>query len=67
MIGGQPAAMEMREVEAGRAIAWWQLSPPGFPDRWIEIHAEVAGQQLERTEMIDRINAMLESVDFGDS
>ena len=67
IIGGKPAAMEMREVEAGRAIAWWQLSPPGFPDRWIEVHAEVAGQQLERTEMIDRINAMLESVDFAGS
>lgn len=67
MIAGRPAATEIREVDADSAIAWWQLSPPGFPDRWIEVHAEVAGQELERTEMIDRIGAMLESVHFAES
>ena len=39
----QPAAFERRDARPGDAVAWWQLSPPGFPDRWIEVHADIAG------------------------
>ncbi|MBA2266668.1 MAG: J domain-containing protein, partial [Chloroflexi bacterium] len=43
IIGGTPAAFEIREGEEDTIIAWWQLSPPGFPDRWIEVRAVIAG------------------------
>ncbi len=61
IIGGKPAAFE---IENG--VAWWQLSPPGFPDRWIEVRAEIAGQELEWTEMFDQVNAVVEEIEFSD-
>ena len=66
IIGGQPAAIETRPGEDGTTITWWQLSPPGFPDRWIEIHAEVAGLELDQAAMLARINAVIETVSFPD-
>jgi hypothetical protein len=63
IIGGKPAASEMEEVEGG-VIAWWQLSPPGFPDRWIEIRADVGGQRLDRERVLAAIDAMLETLEF---
>ena len=66
MIGDEPAAFELREQSRDRAVAWWQLSPPGFPDRWIEVRAEIGGQQLERTEMIAQIDGVLATLTFED-
>ena len=39
-IGGAPAAFRWMSTDDG-AVAWWQLSTPGFPDRWIEVHASL--------------------------
>jgi hypothetical protein len=63
MIGGEPAAFELRRTEDG-AIAWWQLSPPGFPDRWIEVRADIGGQVLEQDEMMAQIEGLLATVEF---
>jgi DnaJ domain len=65
MIGGRPAATEFRRVEDG-AVAWWQLSPPGFPDRWIEVRADIGGQPLDWDRMLGQIQAVLDSVEFTD-
>ena len=43
IIGGNPAAFEIRNAARESAVAWWQLSPPDFPDRWIEVRADIAG------------------------
>lgn len=67
IIGGEPAATEIRQGEDGTTILWWQLSPPGFPDRWIEIRADIAGQNLEQGEMRVRIDAIIATIDFADS
>ncbi|MBA2266187.1 MAG: hypothetical protein H0W17_07320, partial [Chloroflexi bacterium] len=64
-IGGTPAAFEIREGEEDTIIAWWQLSPPGFPDRWIEVRAVIAGQEPERNEMLDEIQAVLDTLQFA--
>lgn len=64
IIGGQPAAFEIRQSEDDTTIAWWQLSPPGFPDRWIEIRADIGGQRLEQTAMLDEIQAVLDTLQF---
>jgi hypothetical protein len=45
-------------------VAWWQLSPPGFPDRWIEVRADIAGLQRERQDFFDEIVAMLDTLQF---
>lgn len=66
IIGGNPAAFEMREVSRDSAVAWWQLSPPGFPARWIEVHARISGLERERTDMIEAIDAMLATLEFAD-
>jgi len=64
IIGGKPAAFEIRQSEDDTTIAWWQLSPPDFPDRWIEVRADIGGQRLEQAAMLDRIQAVLDSVQF---
>ncbi|MGQ0608698.1 MAG: J domain-containing protein [Chloroflexota bacterium] len=66
IIGGEPAAREIRGSEDDASIVWWQLSPPGFPDRWIEIRAEIAGQHLEQATMLDEIQAVLDTIQFAD-
>jgi hypothetical protein len=63
IIGGQPAAFEM-QADDGTVTAWWQLSPPGFPDRWIEVRADIGGPELERAAMLAEVEAMLASVEF---
>ena len=59
IIGGEPAAFDLRRLEDG-AIAWWQLSPPGFPDRWIEIEAYLGGGRFDQDRSIRDIDGMLE-------
>ena len=66
IIGGNPAAFEMREPTRDSVVAWWQLSPPGFPDRWIEVLAEISGQELERRDMIGAIDSILATLEFVD-
>jgi hypothetical protein len=66
MIGGQPAAIEQRQLGADAVEMWWQLSPPGFPDRWIEVHALVTGLDIERDSALGQIQGMLDSLSFRD-
>jgi hypothetical protein len=63
MIGGEPAAFTWQESEDG-AVAWWQLSPPGFPDRWIEVHASIGGHALEQDDPLGEITGMLATLQF---
>jgi DnaJ domain len=65
MIGGNPAAFDLHRSQDG-ADAWWQLSPPGFPDRWIEVHAAVGGGRFEQDRSIREIDAMLRTLQFTD-
>ena len=64
-IGGAPAAFRVERSGRRKTVAWWQLSPPGFPDRWIEVRADIAGLQNERQDLFDDIVAVLESVEFA--
>ena len=66
IIGGKPAVFELRDSTRDGAVAWWQLSPPGFPERWIEVHADIGGQAFEQQEMIGDIEAVLATVEFED-
>jgi hypothetical protein len=65
IIGGEPAAFDLRRHRDG-ADAWWQLSPPGFPDRWIEVHALLGGGRFEQDRAVRTIDAMLETARFTD-
>jgi len=64
LIGGAPAAFEVRQGEDDTYIALWQLSPPGFPDRWIEVRADIGGRRLEQAALLDDIRAVLDTVSF---
>jgi hypothetical protein len=63
IIGGQPAAYEQRGTGGG-LIAWWQLSPPGFPDRWIEVQAILGGTGQTVDQIHASVDAMVESIEF---
>ena len=63
-IGGAPSAFRIERAARRETVAWWQLSPPDFPDRWIEVRADITGLQRERQDMLDDIAAMLESLEF---
>jgi len=65
IIGGEPAAFELRRSDEG-AIAWWQLSPPGFPDRWIEVRAFLGGGRFEQDRGVRGIDEMLRTLRFTD-
>jgi hypothetical protein len=66
IIGGQPAAFEVVQ-EDDVFVVWWQLSPPGFPDRWIEVRADFrASHPIDRDRIFPAIQALLESVEFRD-
>ena len=64
VIGGQPAVHAQTTVGGEMLSAWWQLSPPGFPDRWIEVRAEIRGGELERGRRMAEILTMLDSLTF---
>lgn len=66
IIGGRPAAMERRAVDEDTTVYWWQLSPPGFPDRWIEVTAVLRGIVLEETGVFADIEELLDSIEFRD-
>ena len=65
IIGGRPAAFDLRRSDDG-ALAWWQLSPPGFPDRWIEVHASIGGGRFEQDRAVRAIDDMLRTLRFTD-
>jgi hypothetical protein len=63
-IGDAPAAFRLsRGTE--QSVAWWQLSPPGFPDRWFEIRADIAGVERVQAELLAEIDAILATTRFG--
>ncbi|MEO5986990.1 MAG: J domain-containing protein [Candidatus Limnocylindria bacterium] len=64
VIGGEPAAFRINRTNSG-VVAWWQLSPPGFPDRWIEVNAEINGPPLEQDAMLEQVEEMLRTVEFA--
>jgi hypothetical protein len=64
MIGGAPAAYDQSRVEGGLWLYWWQLSPPGFPDRWIEVRALARVTPARDTEVFDEIQQMMASIRF---
>jgi hypothetical protein len=64
IIGDQPAAFQLQRAADG-ALAWWQLSPPGFPDRWVEVTAYIGGQRREQDEMLSQIEGWLAAVEFA--
>ena len=66
IIGGKPAAFHLETLDEGTSLAWWQLSPPGFPDRWIEVHALIRAVDPEETGVLGEIEAMLGSLQFVD-
>jgi len=64
IIGGRPAAFEVIQTD-DVYVVWWQLSPPGFPDRWIEVRADFrASNAIDRERIFPAIQALLESVEF---
>ena len=65
IIGDEPAAFRLQRL-TDSAIAWWQLSPPGFPDRWIEVEADIGGKMLEQNSVMRDIEEMLATVEFAD-
>ena len=64
-IGGAPAAFRIERESRRETVAWWQLSPPGFPDRWIEVRADITGLQREREDFLEEIVGVLESLEFN--
>ena len=66
IIGGKPAVVEITEVQ-DVYVAWWQLSPPGFPDRWIEVRADFrAPHPIDRDKILSALDSLMNSVEFGD-
>jgi hypothetical protein len=63
IIGGRPAAFEQQPLDHDTTILWWQLSPPGFPDRWIEVTAVLGGDPDESETLAD-IGPLLNSLAF---
>lgn len=66
LIGGKPAAIEVGRTAAGSLDVWWQLSPPGFPDRWIEIRGELGGQEQELELIQGKVQELIDSIEFVD-
>jgi hypothetical protein len=64
MIGDAPAAFRLSRG-AEQSVAWWQLSPPGFPDRWFEVRADIAGQPIQQEALLAEIDAILATAQFG--
>jgi len=66
MIGGAPAASDGGPTGEDSFFTWWQLSPPGFPDRWIEVRANIRGGELEQARRMAEVDALLDSIEFED-
>jgi len=66
IIAGRPAAIERRVVDEDTAVMWYQLSPPDFPDRWIEVTAVVRGLTLDQADVLAEIDRLLDTIEFRD-
>ena len=66
IIGGRPAAFDRREIDDDTTVLWWQLSPPGFPARWIEVTAVLRGIVLEETGVFADIEQLMNGLEFRD-
>jgi hypothetical protein len=66
IIAGKPAAIEYRPVNDDTVVVWYQLSPPDFPDQWYEVTAVLRGLELDRSDVLDTINRMLDTLEFRD-
>jgi DnaJ domain len=64
MIGDAPAAFRLNRGSE-QSVAWWQLSPPDFPDRWFEVRADIAGDMNRQDRLLGAIEAILATVRFG--
>ena len=64
IIAGRPAAVERREVDDDTIVMWYQVSPPDFPARWIEVTAVVRGLALDQTDVLDEIDRLLDTIEF---
>jgi hypothetical protein len=63
-IGDAPAAFRLsRGTE--QSVAWWQLSPPSFPDEWFEVRADIAGGERTQAKLLAEIDAILATARFG--
>jgi hypothetical protein len=67
LIGGRPSVHGQTTVSDEFLSAWWQLSPPGFPDRWMEVRAEIRGGTFERARRMAQMEQLLDSLSFGGS
>jgi hypothetical protein len=65
MIGGAPAGREVTRLTSEVVLATWQLSPPTFPDRWIEVRAEIGGRRLDVESVLVEIAEMLDSMELA--
>lgn len=65
MVGGRPAAFEAETVDEDTRLLWWQLSPPDFPDRWIEVRAVTRGLSLDQEDVRAEVEQLVESIDLG--
>ena len=66
IIGGKPAVYEVTDVQ-NVFVVWWQLSPSGFPDRWVEVRADFrAPHPIDRDRIFSALNSLMDSVEFGD-
>lgn len=66
IIAGRPAAIERRVVDEETTVIWYQLSPPDFPDRWVEVTAVVRGLELDQADVLDEITRLLDTIEFRD-
>ncbi len=64
IIGGRPAAFYQREIDEDTTVLWWQLSPPDFPNGWIEVTAVLRGIVLEETGVRSDIEQVLDGLEF---
>jgi len=64
VIGGKPAAIDTQDLGDDTILVWYQLSPPGFPERWIEVNVLVHGPSLDQADILGEVALVLDTVDF---
>ena len=64
VIGGKPAAIDTQDLGDDTILVWYQLSPPGFPERWIEVNVLVHGRSLDQADILGEVALVLDTVEF---
>jgi hypothetical protein len=64
VIGGKPAAIDTRDLGNDTLLVWYQLSPPGFPERWIEVKVLAHGPSLDQADILGEVALVLDTVEF---